>query len=279
MTTAHARLILAERKKLHMAEILTGREEIARAMQGANALRMLQDQPWDQIAEQERDHWLFLADAILALTPAIAADAGAPSGSGAGGMREAKSVLTEIAAECHRAKWEFDLSDDYRPTPAVARSLITKGFAELHRIGDRALKLRDALKTATAPQGQEVDREDLAQFLCSEIALEPFDELSRQKYLGDADAILKFIVATAPQGQEDDSELPTAEDVKGILGPARPADAPAVTLREAFEAGFAAYWGPQGPDEVDSFIVDMNEAWEEYHAALPASARVDPERS
>jgi hypothetical protein len=34
---------------------------------------------------------------------------------------------------------------------------------------------------------------DLAQFLCSEIALEPWDDLSRSKYLGDARAILAFL--------------------------------------------------------------------------------------
>jgi Lar family restriction alleviation protein len=41
--------------------------------------------------------------------------------------------------------------------------------------------------------------------------------------------------------------------------------------REAFEAGFAAYWGPQKPDEVDSFVADMNRAWNDYFAALLSS--------
>jgi len=58
------------------------------------------------------------------------------------------SALTKIAAECHRAKWQFDLSEDYRPTAAVARSMIPKAFDELHRIGDEALKLRDQIKSS-----------------------------------------------------------------------------------------------------------------------------------
>ena len=56
---------------------------------------------------------------------------------------EERDVLTKIAAECHRAKWQFDLSEDYRPSRAAARVLIAKAFDELHRIGDIALKLRD----------------------------------------------------------------------------------------------------------------------------------------
>jgi hypothetical protein len=38
--------------------------------------------------------------------------------------------------------------------------------------------------------------------------------------------------------------------------------------RDAFEAGFAAYWGPQKSEDVDGFISDMNKAWEEYAASL-----------
>ena len=58
------------------------------------------------------------------------------------------SALTKIAAECHRAKWQFDLSADYRPTAAVARAMIPKAFDELHRIGDEALKLRDQIRSS-----------------------------------------------------------------------------------------------------------------------------------
>lgn len=61
-------------------------------------------------------------------------------------------AITKLAAECHRAKWQFDLSEDYRPTVKTARALIAKAFDELHRVGDLALKERDTLREA-ASQG------------------------------------------------------------------------------------------------------------------------------
>jgi hypothetical protein len=61
------------------------------------------------------------------------------------------AALTKLAAECHRAKWQFDLSEDYRPTAKVARGLIAMAFRELHRIGDIALKMRDEIR-ALKPQ-------------------------------------------------------------------------------------------------------------------------------
>lgn len=42
--------------------------------------------------------------------------------------------LTKLAAELHRAKWQFSEDKDLRP------------FNELHRIGDIAIKMRDAAK-------------------------------------------------------------------------------------------------------------------------------------
>lgn len=60
-------------------------------------------------------------------------------------LASARKALTELAAECHRAKWEFDLSEDYRPTAAVARAMIPKAFDALHRIGDAAMTFRAAL--------------------------------------------------------------------------------------------------------------------------------------
>lgn len=42
---------------------MTYSEKMARAMQGANALRMQRHEPWDEVSETEREHWLFLADA------------------------------------------------------------------------------------------------------------------------------------------------------------------------------------------------------------------------
>lgn len=53
--------------------------------------------------------------------------------------------LTKLAAECHRAKWEFDLSSEGQPpSKSELRELANNTFRALHRIGDMALKLRDA---------------------------------------------------------------------------------------------------------------------------------------
>ena len=60
-----------------------------------------------------------------------------------------KSELTKIAAECHRAKWAFDLSDDYLPTRREGHRLARMAFEELHRIGDMVLKMRDANQQET----------------------------------------------------------------------------------------------------------------------------------
>ena len=61
----------------------------------------------------------------------------------------AMRALRKIAAECHRAKWGFDMGDD-RPTLARARALVAKAFDELHRIGDMALKLRAEIEKGPA---------------------------------------------------------------------------------------------------------------------------------
>ena len=60
-------------------------------------------------------------------------------------ISNARKALTEIAALAHRWKWEFDLSEDQKPSGAQARNLITQGFDSLHRLGDQALKSRDSL--------------------------------------------------------------------------------------------------------------------------------------
>jgi hypothetical protein len=68
-------------------------------------------------------------------------------------MSDNRASLIKIAAECHRAKWQFDLSEDYRPTAKVSRAMIENAFNELHRIGDMALKLSSptlSLHTAVA---------------------------------------------------------------------------------------------------------------------------------
>ena len=73
-------------------------------------------------------------------------------------MNDARAALTRIAAELHRAKWQFDLSDDYRPTAKVSRAMIATAFSELHRIGDMALKMCDALPSAEGLSGKVNDR-------------------------------------------------------------------------------------------------------------------------
>ena len=60
-------------------------------------------------------------------------------------LASAGKALTEIAALAHRWKWQFDLSEDQKPSGAQARNLITQGFDSLHRLGDQALKSRDSL--------------------------------------------------------------------------------------------------------------------------------------
>jgi hypothetical protein len=77
------------------------------------------------------------------VTPLYGADAQA---------RQERSDLTKLAAECHRAKWEFDLSEDSQPSKSAARALITNAFNALHRIGDMALKLRDASSVPPTPR-------------------------------------------------------------------------------------------------------------------------------
>jgi len=57
--------------------------------------------------------------------------------------KQKSSDLTKLAAECHRAKWQFDFSDENRLPISQARDMVKRAFGELHRIGDMALKLRD----------------------------------------------------------------------------------------------------------------------------------------
>lgn len=71
-------------------------------------------------------------------------------------MTEARRALTEIAAECHRAKWQFDFNDENRLPVGQARDMVKRAFGELHRIGDIALKQRDALARSPAPSGEMV---------------------------------------------------------------------------------------------------------------------------
>lgn len=63
--------------------------------------------------------------------------------------REEIGNLTKLAAECHRAKWQFDFNNsEIRIGINVARRLLSKAFDELHRIGDLALTMRNDAKAA-----------------------------------------------------------------------------------------------------------------------------------
>jgi hypothetical protein len=68
-------------------------------------------------------------------------------GRPAEGEPASASDLVKIAAELHRAKWQFDLQDETRLTMSEARQLVIRAFEQMHRIGDMALKMRDAAKS------------------------------------------------------------------------------------------------------------------------------------
>jgi hypothetical protein len=101
--------------------------------------------------------------------------------------------LTKIAAECHRAKWEFGLSEDFQPSKSSARALIANAFNALHRIGDMALKLRDASPAQPAYEG---DGEAAG-------ALEPLSEEERLR---------KVLQNFADQMLTDEMELESSGD-------------------------------------------------------------------
>ena len=65
-----------------------------------------------------------------------------------------RADLTKIASECHRAKWQFDFSDENRLPVGQARDMVKRAFAELHRIGDLALKLRNEPDTSGIREGK-----------------------------------------------------------------------------------------------------------------------------
>lgn len=68
-------------------------------------------------------------------------------------LRDARGDLTGLAADCHRSKWEFDLSEDFTPTAKAARALILTAFRQLHRIGDRAIKASKAAQPSDEARG------------------------------------------------------------------------------------------------------------------------------
>jgi hypothetical protein len=77
-------------------------------------------------------------------------------GRPAEGEPASASDLVKIAAELHRAKWQFDLQDETRLTMSEARQLVIRAFEQMHRIGDMALKMRDAAKSQS-PAASDAD--------------------------------------------------------------------------------------------------------------------------
>lgn len=66
--------------------------------------------------------------------------------------------LIQIAAACHRAKWQFDFNDENRLPVRQARDMVKRAFGELHRIGDMAHKAAEALRSdSAAPSSPAVD--------------------------------------------------------------------------------------------------------------------------
>lgn len=86
------------------------------------------------------------------------------------------------------------------------------------------------------------------------------------------------------KSDEEDREFMrgVVRDTFSALGtgdPAYTAREPSFTLaqvKEAFEEGYAAMWGPQKPEEVDPFVADMHRAWEEHASSLPSTSRAAP---
>lgn len=55
---------------------------------------------------------------------------------------KAASELTNVAADCHRAKWAYDTSER-RLAASEAKHLVARAFDDLHRIGNAAIKARE----------------------------------------------------------------------------------------------------------------------------------------
>jgi len=136
------------------------------------------------VNEQAEDEGLWFIDATCSeayLQAALrklhaAIEARVPAATPSNPTRE----LTAIAAECHRAKWQFGLNEDFKPSKSEARALILQAFHELHRIGDLAMKARDAV-TVSRP-----DREAAMRVLASDLAEEmEADAVSSQHSQGE----------------------------------------------------------------------------------------------
>jgi hypothetical protein len=101
------------------------REKMARAMQGANALRMLQCFPWDSIDAPEKDHWLYLADAALAAQPEI--------------TDEMVNLACEVYAEVYHDD-DKDMGDAMR---AALKAVLSSAPPEQPAALPLAVRLRD----------------------------------------------------------------------------------------------------------------------------------------
>jgi hypothetical protein len=73
--------------------------------------------------------------------------------------RDGISALIRVAAECHRKKWQFD-SGERRLSVIDARNLVNIAFNELHRIGDMALKEKEALAALAPGNGADQSAPD-----------------------------------------------------------------------------------------------------------------------
>jgi NTP pyrophosphatase (non-canonical NTP hydrolase) len=62
------------------------------------------------------------------------------------------SDLVKLAAECHRAKWVFQVDEEAPPRAHEARQLVVKAFDELHRIGDMAREMYDKARRRSQPE-------------------------------------------------------------------------------------------------------------------------------
>lgn len=57
--------------------------------------------------------------------------------------------LLNVAAECHREKWQFEQSDEYPYSKAELRQLVDRAFRVLHRIGNEAKTAHDGQDSST----------------------------------------------------------------------------------------------------------------------------------
>ncbi len=132
-------------------EVFNNHRDRALCVSLANAQSMPSDELLTELRRHQRDYPSLVHSELCGQA---ADEIERLRASGYAAMDSDRGNLTKLAAECHRAKWEFDLSEDYQPSKPAARQLIKAAFNALHRIGDLALKLRDASAiTSTGRRG------------------------------------------------------------------------------------------------------------------------------